>query len=81
MNPRVKRVSYRSPYKLLVTFVNDEIREFDLAPYLKYPVFEKLKDESICREARAEYGTVVWDKDTDFDPDTLYLAGTPVKAD
>ncbi len=79
MNPRVEKVSYKSPHKLLITFANEETKEFNLAPYLDYPVFEKLKDESICREAKSAYGTVVWDNDTDFDPDTLYLNGITVK--
>lgn len=75
MNPRVKAVKYESPYRLYITFVNQEVREFDLAPYLKYPVYEALKDENLCREAKANYGTVVWNDDIDFDPDLLYLEG------
>lgn len=58
--------------------MNGEIKEFDLTPYLNYPVFEKLRDESYCRKARVAYGTVVWDDETDFDPDTLYLAGVEI---
>jgi hypothetical protein len=79
MNPRVKFVKYISPFKLELTFVNEEVKEFDLSPYLNYPVFEKLKDESYCRKARVAYGTVVWDEETDLDPDTLYLTGTEVR--
>jgi hypothetical protein len=78
MNPRVKAVRYKSPHTLIVTFINDEIKEFNLAKYLSYPVFEKLNDESFCSKAKALYGTVVWDDETDFDPDTLYLEGVAV---
>lgn len=73
MNPRVKEVKYESPFKLLITFVNMEVREFDLVPYLEYPVYLPLKDENFCREAKANFGTVVWNDEIDFDPDLLYL--------
>lgn len=29
--------------------------------------------KSAGRKARVKHGTVVWDEETDFDPDTLYL--------
>lgn len=73
MNPRVKAVDYKSKYKLILTFENDEQKEFDLSPYLHYPVFELLNDESFCGKAKVFNGTVMWDDSTDFDPDTLYL--------
>ena len=78
MNPRVSSVQYQSRYKLILTFTNKEVREFDLVPYLNYPVFEVLKDESYCRKAKVFNGTVVWDEFTDFDPDTLYLESKPL---
>ncbi len=78
MNPRVSSVQYQSQYKLILTFTNKEVREFDLAPYLNYPIFEVLKDESYCRKAKVFNGTVVWDEFTDFDPDTLYLESKPL---
>jgi Protein of unknown function (DUF2442) len=73
MNPRVTTVEYKSKYKLIITFENNEVKEFNLSPYLHYPVFELLNDESFCNKARVFNGTVVWDDVTDFDPDTLYL--------
>jgi Protein of unknown function (DUF2442) len=73
MNPRVTAVEYKSKYKLILTFENSELKEFNLMPYLHYPVFESLKDEFFCGKAKVFNGTVVWDDVTDFDPDTLYL--------
>ena len=75
MNPRVETVRYESPHKLVITFANKEVREFDLAPFLKYPVYEKLQDESFCKAAFVKFGTVMWDDEIDFDPDRLYLEG------
>lgn len=73
MNPRIKEVEYKSRYRLVLTFENGEVKEFDVTPYLQYPVFESLNDESFCSKVRVFNGTVVWDDVTDFDPDTLYL--------
>ena len=73
MNPRIKEAEYKGNHKLILTFQNGEIKEFDLSPYLHYPVFESLNDESFCSKVNVFNGTVVWDDITDFDPDTLYL--------
>jgi hypothetical protein len=73
MNPRIKEVKYESPYKLVLTFSNNEIKEFDFSSYLNYPVYEPLKDETFCKKARPFNGTVIWDDVIDFDPDLLYL--------
>ena len=78
MNPRISSVQYQSRYKLILTFTNKEIKEFDLVPYLNYPVFEVLKEETYCRKAKVFNGPVVWDEFTDFDPDTLYLESKPL---
>jgi len=78
MNPRVSSVQYQSPYKLILTFTNKEVKEFDFKHYLDYPVFEVLKDESFCRKAKVFNGTVVWDEFTDIDPDSLYLESKPL---
>jgi hypothetical protein len=73
MNPRIKAVEYRDKYRLMLTFESGELKEFNLLPYLHYPVYESLKDESFCSKARVFNGTVVWDDTIDFDPDTMYL--------
>lgn len=73
MNPKAKEVSYQVPYQLLVSFTNGENRLFDLVPYLQYPVYENLQDEAYCRKVSVQNGIVVWDNETDIDPDRLYL--------
>jgi hypothetical protein len=78
MNPRITNVLYETPYKLLLTFANKEVKEFDFSSYLQYPVYSPLKDEIYCRKAKVLNGTVVWDDSIDFDPDTLYLDGKVV---
>ena len=73
MNPRLTRVEYNSKYKLLLTFSNGEIKEFDFSNYLQYPVYNDLNDESFCRKVKVINGTAAWNEDVDFDPDRLYL--------
>jgi hypothetical protein len=81
MNPRVSSVQYKTPHKLILTFTNGEIREFDFASYLVYPVYRALRDEAFCNKVQVFNGTVVWDENVDFDPDTLYLESNPVAPD
>jgi len=38
MNPRVSLVQYQSPHKLILTFTNKEVKEFDFGSYLNYQV-------------------------------------------
>ncbi|MBP6022306.1 DUF2442 domain-containing protein [Ferruginibacter sp.] len=78
MNPRVQYVKYKQLHKLILTFTNGEVREFDMSGYLHYPVYSKLNDLAFCSTAKVFMGTVVWDDETDFDPDILYLESVPV---
>lgn len=73
MNPKPATVIPEEQYKLLVKFDNGEEKTFDMQPFLKYPVYEELKDEFLFREAKVQYGTVIWNEEIDIDPDTLYL--------
>jgi Protein of unknown function (DUF2442) len=72
MNPRVKSVEYKNPFRLTIVFLNEEQKEFDLSPYLHYPIYESLCDETYCRKVKVIAGTVAWSDDIDFDPDRLY---------
>ena len=78
MNPRVQYVKYKNLHRLILTFTNGEVREFDMSGYLHYPVYSKLKDTAFCSTAKVFMGTVAWDDETDFDPDILYLESVPV---
>lgn len=81
MNPRVSAVKYKPGYKLILTFTNNEVKEFDFKPYLTYAVYQPLHDEAFCNKVKILNGTVVWNENIDFDPDTLYLESTPVQPD
>ena len=75
MNPRAKSVSCVSDTVLEITFLNGEVKLFDVQPYLSYPVYQRLKDKEFFQKAHIVNGIVAWDNEIDFDPDTLYIEG------
>jgi hypothetical protein len=79
MNPDVKVAEPLADYKLRVQFVNDELKEFDVTPFLEKGIFSELKDESYFKQVRVAFGSVEWPNEQDFSKDTLYLLGNPVE--
>jgi len=73
MNPRVKFVQPNKDFTLTLTFDNNERKTFDVKPYLEYGVFKELKDLSLFYSVKTFLGTVQWQNEQDFCPDTLYL--------
>ena len=73
MNPRVKAVKAKEDYLLEVDFTNGEKGSFDVKPYLDKGIFSKLKELEVFYTAKVFNGTVVWDNELDFGPDTIYL--------
>ena len=78
MNPRIRQVAANDDHTLTITFANDEVRVFDMRPYLGYTVFEPLRNVAFFKLAKAAHGTVAWPQEIDFDPDALYLESHPV---
>lgn len=73
MNPRVQSVRYLPHFKLDLTFENGERKIFSFQAYLKYPVYQALQNEDFASHPKILFGTVVWNDEVDFDPDTLYI--------
>lgn len=58
---------------MLITFSTGETRLYDATQLLEYPAFQPLRDESVFRSAKIEYGVVTWlDGDIDIAPETMY---------
>ena len=64
--------------KLAITVEGKEAKEFDMKPYLPYPIYEPLNDKVFFQKAKVMMGTVVWNDEIDMSPDTLYLEGRTV---
>ena len=78
MTPDAVHVKALSDYCLEVVFENGERRGFDMKPFLSYPAFSPLTEQSLFMKAHVAYGTVIWNDEIDISPDTLYLRGRPV---
>ena len=72
MNPNVIAVKPLPGHILELTFANNEVRRFDVTPYLQKGVFSELQDESYFAQARVAFGSVQWPNQQDFSHDTLY---------
>ncbi len=80
MNPEVKLAEALPNHKLKIQFVNDEIKEFDVTPYLDKGIFSELKNDDYFNQVRVAFGAVEWPNEQDFSKDTLYLLGsTPLR--
>ena len=73
MNPRVKTVKVQNNYQLLLELTNGEWRTFDVSPYLDIGIFKQLRAPEIFRSVMVVDGTVQWQNQADFCPDTLFL--------
>lgn len=63
-----------------LTFTDGVVREVDLEPLLRGPVFQELRDDPArFREIRVDpvFGTIVWPNGADMDPDVLYGSALP----
>jgi len=78
MNPDVKLAEALPDYKLKIQFVNDELKEFDVSPFLDKGIFSELKDIGYFNKVRVALGAVEWPNEQDFSKDTLYILGTAV---
>ena len=72
MYPVIQEVFPQSDFKLVLSYNNGENRLFDLSPYLDFGIFRELKDEKLFKTVRVSFDTIVWDNDTDLDPEFLY---------
>ena len=79
MNPRVRFVQPNKDFTLNLIFDNNERKMFDVKPYLEYGVFKELKDLSLFYSVKPFLGTVQWQNEQDFCPDTLYLESVNIK--
>jgi len=69
----IKEVTPQDDYWLLLKFDNNELRMFDMKPYLETgSVFRALKDPDMFKTVRVCFHSVAWDNNADIDPEILY---------
>lgn len=72
MYPAVKSVKPLLNYTLLLTFDNNEVKIFDVKPYLDKGIFKELKEESNFNSVHVSFDTIEWSNGADICPETLY---------
>ena len=68
----VKKVKPLNDYNLELTFENNEIKVFDVKPYLDTGLFKTLKNEKLFKMVKVSYDTIEWPNKVDLDPEVLY---------
>ncbi len=77
---RVDRVTPGEGYRLRVGFSDGTEKVIDVEPFLRGPIFERVrKDRGFFEavEVDRELGTIVWPNGADIDPDVLYGIARP----
>lgn len=73
--PRIVSAEIVHDFVVRLTFTDGVVREVDLDPLLRGPVFQELReDPARFRQMRvdSEFGTIVWPNGADMDPDVLH---------
>jgi hypothetical protein len=73
MNPRVKDVSPNPDYSITLTFTNNEVKTFDMKPYLNIGIFKELNDRHLFNTVKPFLGSIQWKNGQDLCPDTFYM--------
>ena len=72
MYPSVLKVESIDDTQILIEFDNHESGILDMAPYLDFGVFKKLKDSRIFHTVHVSFDTIAWADDIDLDPRFVY---------
>ena len=72
LRPVAVKVEALENYQMIVTFDNDEIKIFDVKPYIKGTWYGELADKNYFRGAFVNGYTVEWPNGQDICPDELY---------
>lgn len=77
--PRVVTVEVLPPYALRVAFDDGLVRDVELEPDLRGPMFEPLRDPDYFAQVFIDEGTVAWPNGLDLDPLVLHGDFEPVR--
>jgi hypothetical protein len=70
---KVKKVKARDNFELELVFDNDEVKVFDVKPYMDRGIFTELKQPEYFNQVRIFFDSITWPNGQDFDPDHLYI--------
>ena len=78
MRPRAIEVKPLKDYRLLIKFNNNEVKVFDVKPYLKYEQYSELKKIEIFNTVKIAGLSIEWSNGVDICPDELYNSSVTV---
>jgi hypothetical protein len=76
-SPDIMKAKALNDHKMMLIFKNGEQKIFDMKPYLNYPAFKPLEDQSEFNQFDIVDGTVEWKCGADLSQDTFYLESVP----
>ncbi len=81
LRPTAISVSPLPDFKLLLTFDNGEVREFDVKPYFEFKSFAEVKNRHFFKTVKVNGFSVEWigiNSEIDICPDELYYDSVPI---
>ena len=79
LRPTAIKVIPLENYRLMIRFDNQEVKEFDVQPYITGEWYGRLKDLAYFRAVMVDGYTVCWPEGQDLCPDELYELSKPVR--
>ena len=80
IRPKAINVEPRPDYFLQITFNNNEIRLFDVKPYLNFKPFNELKNLVLFNTVKPSGLSIEWLHGQDICPDELYYNSMPINS-
>ncbi len=79
---RAQSVEPGEGFKVTIRFADGSSREVNLAPYLRGPTFEPIRNApALFSSMQVEEGAIAWPNGADIDPDVLYYGLSPAWAE
>lgn len=72
MHPAVTRVEPRERYTLYLEFDDGSKGMLDVAPYLNFGVFKRLREPAAFSRVSVSFDTIEWAAGVDLDPEFVY---------
>jgi len=76
----VRAVQPLTSFRVRLTFTDGAVREMDLEPYLRGPIFEPIRNDPqlfAAVQVDTDGDTITWPNGADIAPETLYYDGNP----
>lgn len=80
-SPDIKAAKITDKYIIQIIFATGEVKQFDIRPYLRYPIFKPLENINELQSFQIVDGTIEWSCGADLSPDTFYIESKPLDKD